>query len=69
MTSHFTSAGYNHELNEELKLHQNKAISEPIQGKFPQFDMSEEQKWKEVVDFMRKNPKLLMEMIPDEEPK
>ena len=37
---------------------------EPTLGKIP-VELTDEEKWSEVVDFLRKNPKLMLQMMPD----
>ncbi|CDW76668.1 UNKNOWN [Stylonychia lemnae] len=52
----------NLKLDGDLKVHPN---SEPIQTKVVEKEVFTYDHWRQVLDFMRKNPKLLMQMLPD----
>lgn len=41
--------------------------AEPRKTKLPQEEIDDSQ-WVQVVDFMRKNPKLMLQMLPDSDP-
>jgi len=56
---------------EKSKIHQLQtahvqrySTAEPKKTKIPQEEVLDDTKWIQVVDFMRKNPKLMLQMLP-----
>ncbi len=50
--------------NEQLRY----PTAEPRKSKIPIADEVDESQWIHIVDFMRKNPKLMLQMLPDNSP-
>jgi hypothetical protein len=40
------------------------STAEPKKTKIPQEEVLDDTKWIQVVDFMRKNPKIMLQMLP-----